>query len=340
MIKVGIAGIGFMGWIHYLAYQSRADVQVVAICSSDEAKRAGDWLDIKGNFGPPARQVDLAGIKAYETLDEMVADPNVDLVDLCTPPAAHLEGIVAVANAGKHVFCEKPLGLTLADCDQALQACQQRQVQLFVGHVLPFFNEYLFALQAAQDKRYGDLLGGNFKRVVSDPTWLPDFYDPKIVGGPLLDLHVHDAHFIRLLFGMPTAVHSVGRKRGQVVSHCQSVFEFRDREYSVAATSGVIDQQGRPFNHSYEIHFEQATLQFEFAAFTDEPESMPLKVLLADGSIERPELGDGDPVFAFEREVSELVGCLEAGQASMILDATLARDAVEICRMQAQQVTK
>ena len=158
MIKVGIAGIGFMGWIHYLAYQSRADVQVVAICSSDEAKRAGDWLDIKGNFGPPARQVDLAGIKAYETLDEMVADPNVDLVDLCTPPAAHLEGIVAVANAGKHVFCEKPLGLTLADCDQALQACQQRQVQLFVGHVLPFFNEYLFALQAAQDKRYGDLL--------------------------------------------------------------------------------------------------------------------------------------------------------------------------------------
>lgn len=340
MIKVGIAGIGFMGWIHYLAYQSRADVQVVAICSSDEAKRAGDWLDIKGNFGPPARQVDLAGIKAYETLDEMVADPNVDLVDLCTPPAAHLEGIVAVANAGKHVFCEKPLGLTLADCDQALQACQQRQVQLFVGHVLPFFNEYLFALQAAQDKRYGDLLGGNFKRVVSDPTWLPDFYDPKIVGGPLLDLHVHDAHFIRLLFGMPTAVHSVGRKRGQVVSHCQSVFEFGDREYSVAATSGVIDQQGRPFNHSYEIHFEQATLQFEFAAFTDEPESMPLKVLLADGSIERPELGDGDPVFAFEREVSELVGCLEAGQASMILDATLARDAVEICRMQAQQVTK
>ena len=340
MIKVGIAGIGFMGWIHYLAYQSRADVQVVAICSSDEAKRAGDWLDIKGNFGPPARQVDLAGIKAYETLDEMVADPNVDLVDLCTPPAAHLEGIVAVANAGKHVFCEKPLGLTLADCDQALQACQQRQVQLFVGHVLPFFNEYLFALQAAQDKRYGDLLGSNFKRVVSDPTWLPDFYDPKIVGGPLLDLHVHDAHFIRLLFGMPTAVHSVGRKRGQVVSHCQSVFEFGDREYSVAATSGVIDQQGRPFNHSYEIHFEQATLQFEFAAFTDEPESMPLKVLLANGSIERPELGDGDPVFAFEREVSELVGCLEAGQASMILDATLARDAVEICRMQAQQVTK
>ena len=137
MIKVGIVGIGFMGWIHYLAYQSRTDVEVVAICSQNASKRAGDWSGIQGNFGPPAGHVDLSGIQAYETLDEMLADPNVDLVDLCTPPAAHLEGIVAAANAGKHVFCEKPLSLTLADCDQAVQACQQQKVQLFVGHVLP-----------------------------------------------------------------------------------------------------------------------------------------------------------------------------------------------------------
>ena len=79
-------------------------------------------------------------------------------------------------------------------------------------------------------------------------------------------------------------------------------------------------------------------MQFEFAAYVDQPESMPLKVLLADGSVERPELGDGDPVFAFEREVGELVSCLEAGQASKILDATLARDAIEICQMQAVQI--
>ena len=338
MIKVGIVGIGFMGWIHYLAYQSQANVEVVAICSHDPNKRAGDWSGVKGNFGPPAGRVDLAGVKTYETIDEMLTDPNVDLVDLCTPPSAHLQGIIAAASVGKHVFCEKPLGLTLADCDRAVEVCQQQQVQLFVGHVLPFFSEYQFALQVAQDKRFGGLLGGSFKRVVSDPTWLPDFYDAEIVGGPLLDLHVHDAHFIRLLFGMPSGVHSVGRKHGQVVSYCQSVFEFADADYCVAAASGVIDQQGRPFNHSYEIHFEQATLQFEFAAFADQAESMPLKVLLPDGSVERPELGDGDPVFAFEREIGEVASCLEAGRPSTILDARLARDAVEICGLQAQQV--
>ena len=337
MIKVGIVGIGFMGWIHYLAYQSRPDVEVVAIYSRDPVKRSGDWSSIKGNFGPSAGQVDLTGVQVYETFDEILADSNVDLIDLCTPPAAHLPGIIAAAVAGKHVFCEKPLGLTLPDCDQAVEVCQQQGVQLFVGHALPFFSEYQFALQAAQDKRFGQPLGGSFKRVVSDPTWLPDFFDSDIIGGPLLDLHVHDAHFIRLMFGMPSAVHSVGRKRGEVVSYCQSIFEFADTEYCVAAASGVIDQQGRPFSHGYEIHFEQATLQFEFAAFADQPESMPLKVLLADGSVERPELGDGDPVFAFEREVGEVVNCLETGRPSTILDATLARDAVEICCLQAQQ---
>ena len=53
---------------------------------------------------------------------------------------------------------------------------------------------------------------------------------------------------------------------------------------------------------------------------------------------DRPELSDGDPVYAFEREIGEVVSCLEAGRPSTILGATLARDAVEICCLQAQQV--
>ena len=52
MIRVGLAGIGFMGWIHWLAYQKVASAQVTAICSRNPQKRAGDWTDIQGNFGP------------------------------------------------------------------------------------------------------------------------------------------------------------------------------------------------------------------------------------------------------------------------------------------------
>ena len=59
MINVGIVGVGFMGWIHYLAYEQVSGIRVSAIVSRDAAKRAGDWTSIKGNFGPPGRQVFL-----------------------------------------------------------------------------------------------------------------------------------------------------------------------------------------------------------------------------------------------------------------------------------------
>ena len=92
MIQVGIAGIGFMGWIHWLAYQNVAGIRVGAIASRDPKRRAGDWRGIQGNFGPPGEQVDLAGVRAYETLEALLADPAIDAVDLCLPPYLHAEG--------------------------------------------------------------------------------------------------------------------------------------------------------------------------------------------------------------------------------------------------------
>lgn len=340
MTKVGIAGIGFMGWIHWLAYQEIKGVEVVAIATPEDDRRAGDWTSIKGNFGPQGTHVDMSKIRTYENVESMLADDtlDVDYIDICLPPAMHCDAIVAVANAGKHVFCEKPLALNLADCDRAVAACEASGRRLMVGQVLPFFVEFQFAREAINSGKYGKLIGGSFKRVISDPQWLTHFYDPKVIGGPLFDLHVHDAHFIRLLFGMPTGVYSSGRIRGEVVSYCNSIFRFPDPALTVTCTSGVIDQQGRGFTHGFEIHLEKATLQFDFQGFSDEPELMPVKILTEDGKVIRPELGDGDPVFAFRREIEEVTQCLAANRASEILNGSLARDAIEICQMQAQSV--
>ena len=336
--KVGLAGIGFMGWIHWLAYGQRDDVCVSGIYSRDPVKRTGDWTTIQGNFGPPGEKVDLNNVQAFDSFGAMLADPSIDVVDLCTPPAAHVDAIVQAAEAGKHVFCEKPLALSLEECDRAVAACKANDRLLFVGQVLPYFAEYQFAWGVISSGQYGKLLGGHFKRVISDPTWLKDFYSPQIVGGPLLDLHVHDAHWIRLLFGMPQSAYSLGRRRGDVVEYCQSLFRFEDPSLVVSSASGVINQQGRPFTHGFEIHLEQATLQFEFAGYSDQPETMPLKLLRPDGSIERPDLGDVDPVCAFQREIGEVVDCLKTGEQSKILNGQLARDAIEICQMQAKSV--
>ncbi|MDG1873820.1 MAG: Gfo/Idh/MocA family oxidoreductase [Mariniblastus sp.] len=338
MLKVGIAGLGFMGWIHWLAYQQTDGVEVVAICTPEANRRAGDWTDIKGNFGPPGEQVDLSGIRTYENLDDFFSDDELDMVDICLPPAMHVNAIVKAANAGKHVLSEKPLALNLEDCDRAVAACEANGKHLLVGQVLPFFTEFKYAREVIASGDYGKLLGGSFKRVISDPQWLKNFYDPGVIGGPLFDLHVHDAHFIRLLFGMPTGVYSSGRVRGEVVDYCNSIFEFEDESLVVNCTSGVINQQGRPFTHGYEIHLEQATIQFDFQAFADQAETMPVKLLTEDGEVHRPELGDGDPIYGFAREIQEVANCLSENRNSKILNGALARDAIEICQMQAQSV--
>ncbi len=91
-------------------------------------KRAGDWRGIQGNFGPPGEQIDVSGMAAYESLDEMLTDDSIDLIDICLPPALHPEAIRKCLAAGKHVLCEKPLALDAATADALAKEAQAGQV--------------------------------------------------------------------------------------------------------------------------------------------------------------------------------------------------------------------
>ena len=153
-------------------------------------------------------------------------------------------------------------------------------------------------------------------------------------------MHVHDAHFIRIVFGMPKSVVAQGRMRRNVVEYCNSLFTFEDPHLAVTATCGVINQQGRPFTHAYEIHLEKATLQFDFAAFTDAAELMPLKVVTSGGKVLRPNLGDGNPIAAFVAEIKEVASSIRSGRTSALLSAELARDAILLCHKQTESVKK
>ena len=116
MLRVGITGIGFMGWIHYLAYQQIPNVQIVAFCEKYcQDRLAGDWTKIKGNFGPQGEMIDMSPYATYTELDDMIADPNVDMVDICLPPNQHAQATIKCLQGGKNVFCEKPIALTPED---------------------------------------------------------------------------------------------------------------------------------------------------------------------------------------------------------------------------------
>jgi predicted dehydrogenase len=340
MIRVGIAGLGFMGMVHYLTYQKLPGVEVVAICDRSLTKLSGDWTSIRGNFGPPGSIMDLTGVSCHQSLDDLMVDPQVDLVDITLPPVMHREVAVRALQAGKHVFCEKPMALKLSDCDQMITASQNADHHLLIGHVLPFFPEYAWALKVIDSREYGELIGGTFKRLVSDPSWLANYWDPNAVGGPLLDLHVHDAHFIRLLFGMPTRVSSTGSIRDGLPEHWYSLLEFTEPGQFAHASCGAIPQPSRPFCHGFEIRLERATLMFEFAVSSkSNGETMagyivPPTIFNEDGGCVEVSLGDGDPMLAFESELSTVIRSIASGDVPPSLSGELARDAVAICELE------
>lgn len=327
-----------MGMIHYLAYQKVRGAKVAAICTRDKKKLAGDWRDIQGNFGPPGTMMDLGPIARYEHWQDLLADPKIDLIDVCLPPKLHADVTIAALRAGKHVICEKPIALTIAEARRMVKAAATAGKQLFIGHVLPFVPEYAYVRQLAVSGQYGRPLGGHFKRIIADPLWLKDFYDPAAVGGPVVDLHIHDAHFIRLLWGMPVAVHSTGRPRGKVVEFVNTQFRFADERIAVTAASGVIPQQGRSFTHAFEVYFERATVIYDSAVFNGEATvDTPLTVLAPNGKVLRPKLREVD---GFVAELTETVQHIRSGQPSDLLAGDLALDALVLCHKETESALK
>jgi predicted dehydrogenase len=156
------------------------------------------------------------------------------------------------------------------------------------------------------------------------------------VGGPAVDLHVHDAHFILSVFGKPNSLVSQGRMRGEVAEYFTTLFRFADPKLAVSATSGVVNQQGRPFTHGFEIHLERATLLFDFAVMSDgQNQARKLTLLNDQGGVEYPELPAGDPMLAaFVAEVAEVARCVQGGKPSQLLGGELARDAIALCHLQ------
>lgn len=329
-VNVGLVGIGFMGWIHSLAYRRSELADLIAFASKDSKKRAGDWRGIQGNFGPPGEQVSLEGLDVAETLEALVKLPQVDVVDICLPPHLHVDAACYAMEHGKDVFIEKPLALTLEGCHRIQETSRNTGQLALVAHVLPYMGPFAYATELVRSGIYGPAIGGYFKRVISDPTWIPDFYQADKVGGPLVDLHVHDLHWIQLLFGKPKSTHAVGRLHGSVAKYVHVLYEFESPDIAVSSSSGVIDGPGRPFTHAFELHFRDATVHFEFAAHSDAAESMPLKVITRDGQVLRPELPAADDIDAFEAEIGEMAQSVLSRQSAPRLSLDHAAGAVEL----------
>jgi predicted dehydrogenase len=341
MVGIGIVGIGFMGMTHFRAIRKVRGARVTAICTRSINKLKGDWRTIRGNFGDPGGIEDLGGVSAYSHLDSLLEDPGVDLVDICLPTSDHAEAAIRALRAGKHVLVEKPIALSLQDASRMVREAEKANRLLMVAHVLPYFPEYAHLAKTIRSDKYGPLLGAHFKRIISMPDWSPDVSSMERSGGPGVDLHIHDTHFIAATCGSPDHVSSSGRLfDDRYATYLATSYRYDDRpDLVVTCTGGAISQKGRPFAHGFEAYFEKATLFYEFATLAGKPNlAQPLTVLTQDGKARKPSLGDGDPDLAFTKEIRAAVGAVLKGHAPCELSGEVARTALALCHKEVQSV--
>ena len=125
-LRLAVVGVGRMGITHAenLARRVRG-ARLVAVTTSS-AERAGDVRRCCGD------------VAVYPGLDALLAAEQLDAICISSSTSAHADNVEQCAAAGLHIFCEKPLALTLADCDRAIAAVQQAGVKLMMGHVRQF----------------------------------------------------------------------------------------------------------------------------------------------------------------------------------------------------------
>ena len=183
-LKLGIIGCGGIAFSKHLpAMKANEDLcEIVAFCdivrerAEDAAKRYG-----------------TADVKVFEDYHELLADPEVEVVHVLTPNVSHCPITVAAFEAGKHVYCEKPMAHTTADAEKMIAAWKKSGKQFTIGYQNRFRVDVQNLYKACQKGELGDIYSAKAHalRRRGVPTWgvFPD--KSQQGGGPLIDIGTH-----------------------------------------------------------------------------------------------------------------------------------------------------
>ncbi len=191
-IGVGVIGCGGVSWTHLSNLRGIDDVEVKMVCDivEDRAKEKAKEFDV------PHWTTDY---------NDVLADDGVDAVLVLVPQGVHHEVVMASARAGKHVFCEKPMAMTVQQCKEMNEAAEKAGVCLQIGYVMRFSRD------AQKVKEWRERVGSP---VVFRDVWAPTrgssarwIHDDKMGGGPLWE-NSHWLDFCNWLLGRPQRVYA------------------------------------------------------------------------------------------------------------------------------------
>jgi len=198
IINVGVIGAGRMGKIHtenIILYINEARVKTVADYCPDHVK---DWAD-------------NIGINLVKEPEEIINDPDIDAVFICSPTDTHSKYSIEASKAGKDIFCEKPIDLSLDTVKKTIKIVKKTGVKFQAGFNKRFDHNFKRAHDIIKEGRIGDV---NILKITSwDPKPPPIEYS-MVCGGLFLDMTIHDFDMARFLSGSEvTEVYALGAVR-------------------------------------------------------------------------------------------------------------------------------
>ena len=196
MFRIGIIGCGKIAQVRHLPeYAANPDVQIAALTDLNEERTR----ELASRYGA----------KAYASAVELLADPSIDAVSICSANNSHAEMTIAALKAGKHVLCEKPMATTLEDCEAMARTARQAGKLLMIDQNQRLAPAHQKAREWINAGKIGRPLTFRTRFAHGGPeTWSADpgsgtwFFDRKLAAmGVLADLGIHKTDLIQFLLG-------------------------------------------------------------------------------------------------------------------------------------------
>lgn len=190
-VRIGVIGAGSISQAHMDAYAKCADAQIVAICDLNEERAK-------------AKAEKYGAAHVYTDYRELLKNPDIDAVSICTWNNSHAEISIAALDAGKNVLCEKPLCQTVEQALQVEEAVRRSGKFLQVGFVRRYTDNTKILRQFIEAGELGEIYYAKascIRRLGNPGGWFSD--KARSGGGPLIDLGVHVIDICWYLMGKP-----------------------------------------------------------------------------------------------------------------------------------------
>lgn len=305
-MKAVILGAGFIAEFHARGYGS----QLCAVCDTDASKAQ----ELAQKYG----------CRWYTDAQNMLDAEKPDVVSVCLPTWLHRPYAVMALESGAHVLCEKPLALTMDDCLAMQQAAKRCARQLVTAQVLRWWPEY--ACIAEQVKRLGTPQYISTRRL-QHPSRISWHVEPKLGGGALYDLFIHDVDFVCSLMQEPPIVLAASGNRGPQGSfrRIDALLQFSGCCAHVEASSQM--PAGYPFTAAFRAEYPDACIEYSFRTAVNINLEKPAQtefLLYENGGPRAMPVCESAQETAFRDEIAAFLHGVETGLPSLPLEETIA----------------